>query len=175
MITELDMLHGFDYRDEDVLGWLMSEKLNGCRAYWDGSTMWTRSGNVIVIPDAMRSALPAVALDGEMFAGRENFQVARVFVQYGRWDDRIEFCVFDAPAVPGDYAARYAFIEGLLPYEGVVNYIQHDVCEGIEDALLFMRNIQEDYGGEGVMLRDPAGQYKPGYHREVLKLKEEPV
>jgi DNA ligase-1 len=36
---------------EDPTGWLMSEKLDGVRCYWNGSTMYTRNGNVFYPPD----------------------------------------------------------------------------------------------------------------------------
>jgi len=174
MITEKNMMHGLDYLGEDVSGWLMSEKLDGCRAYWDGETMWTRGGRVIHIPEVMRFALPeGIALDGEIFAGRGKFEVARAAVQYNRWVNGIEFCVFDAPNCSGCFEDRYAYIEGLLPCDGVVNCIQHDECEGIDDALRFMRDIQGCYLGEGVVLRDPLGTYKAGRTDRILKLKEE--
>lgn len=175
MINETNMMHGCDYIGEDVTGWLMSEKFNGCRAYWDGETMWTRGGNVIQIPDAMRAQLPSCHLDGEIFAGRDGFEKARLAVQHNRWVPGIEFCVFDAPNHPGSFADRYAFLEKLLPYDGVVHSAQHDICEGITDALAFMIDIQECYGGEGVVLRDPANVYVAGRSTGVLKLKELPL
>ena len=174
MISEKNMMHGLDYLGEDVAGWLMSEKHDGCRAYWDGHIMWSRGGKVINIPAEMRAALPAFALDGEIHAGREGFEYARQAVQYNKWLPVIEFSAFDAPDVPGCFAVRYSFLENSLPYEGVVNFIQHDVCEGIDDALSFMRDIQKCYGGEGVVLRDPDNMYRPGRSEQILKLKEAP-
>ena len=35
----------YDPDRDDPTGWLMSEKLNGVRCYWDGSTLYTRNGN----------------------------------------------------------------------------------------------------------------------------------
>jgi DNA ligase-1 len=176
MITEKNMMHGLDYLGEDVAGWLISEKLDGCRAYWDGLIMWTRGGKVIAIPDAMRAALPVgVHLDGEIHAGRDGFERARRAVQYGQWVDGIEFSAFDAPQIPGTFVDRYTWLEENMPFEGVVNYIQHDVCTGIDDALSFMEDIQESYGGEGVVLRNPANLYRPGRTDQILKLKRHPL
>lgn len=31
-----------EYRNQDVSGWLMSEKLDGVRAYWDGKRLISR-------------------------------------------------------------------------------------------------------------------------------------
>jgi len=171
MINERNMMHGLDYLGEDVSGWLMSEKLDGCRAFWDGSQMWTRGGNVVALPDVMVAALPVgVAMDGELFAGRDGFEVARQFVQYGRWDDRVEFRVFDAPDCPGCFGVRYSWLENNRPFEGIVSYIHHDECDGADDAFEFLEAVQECYGGEGVMLRDPANLYRPGRSEQILKL-----
>ena len=175
MINKKQMMHGVDYLDENVSDWLMSEKLDGCRAYWDGSTMWSRGGNVIVLPTVMMAALPVgVALDGEIHAGRDGFEIARCFVQYMRFHDQIQFSAFDAPAVPGDFATRYAFLENTLPFEGIVNFIQHEPCADIHDALSFMEEIQGCYGGEGVVLRDTTNMYRCGRTDQILKLKKVP-
>ena len=39
-----------NYIDQDVRGWWMSEKLDGIRAYWDGSKFFTRTGKNIIPP-----------------------------------------------------------------------------------------------------------------------------
>ncbi len=52
----------------------MSEKLDGVRCYWDGSTMYTRNGNEIYAPEDWIKNLPLFPLDGELWSGRDNFQ-----------------------------------------------------------------------------------------------------
>src|SRR4051812_27960651 len=42
----------------DPAGWLMSEKLDGVRAYWDGSRFWSRLGNLFHAPDWFVAGLP---------------------------------------------------------------------------------------------------------------------
>lgn len=179
MINETNMMHGRDYSGQDVTGWLMSEKLNGCRAYWDGQQMWSRGGNAIAIPAKMVASLPPCPLDGELHAGRDGYEISRRFVQYGEWDDRIQLSVFDAPQVKGDFLTRYTWLENNLSMDGIVNYIQHVECVDIDDAVAFMWDIQDCYGGEGVVLRAPWNVYEAAGMRmrrtpEVLKLKERP-
>ena len=73
-MNELQMTIGSDYHaGVDPTGWPVSEKLNGCRAYFDGSQFWTRGGNVIAAPDWFTAGLPGVPLDGEIWAGRGRF------------------------------------------------------------------------------------------------------
>ena len=58
----------------DPTGWLLSEKYDGVRGYWDGRQMWSRGGVLIRLSDALRAALPPFALDGELWAGRGRFE-----------------------------------------------------------------------------------------------------
>jgi len=55
-------------------GWLMSEKLDGVRCYWNGTTMFTRNGNKFYAPDWWVDQLPKIALDGELWSTRDDFQ-----------------------------------------------------------------------------------------------------
>ena len=50
--------------DIDPIGYLVSEKLDGVRALWDGSELRFRSGRPIAAPAWFTEALPATALDG---------------------------------------------------------------------------------------------------------------
>lgn len=58
-----------------VKGWLMSEKLDGVRCYWNGTTMFTRTGKRFFAPDWFVKLLPSnLALDGELWTKRDDFQ-----------------------------------------------------------------------------------------------------
>ncbi|MGD0585565.1 MAG: hypothetical protein ABSA86_07285 [Oryzomonas sp.] len=176
MIDEIKMMHGRDYAGQCVNNWLMSEKLNGCRAYWDGQTMWSRGGKEIRIPDAMRAALPDIPLDGEMYAGRDGYEIARQAVQYGRFTDAVRFVAFDLPGLASHpFYHRYGELAKLLSSAGVVSFARHHCCD-INSAVKWM-NLIHSFGGEGVVLRDPDEGYIPGYPSRtlgVLKLKEAP-
>jgi DNA ligase-1 len=37
-------MHGLNYQGEDPTGWIMSEKLDGIRAYWDGVNLYSKKG-----------------------------------------------------------------------------------------------------------------------------------
>lgn len=175
MVSERQMMHGLDYLGEEVSGWLMSEKHDGCRAYWDGQQMWSRGGRVISIPEAMLAALPkGVSLDGEIHAGRGGFEVARQAVQYGRWAPECQFSVFDVPSLKDHpFHVRYQALSRELPSAGVVNYVHHAPCSGISEAVELMLSVQAS-GGEGVVLRDVEARYVCGRVESVLKLKEVP-
>ena len=58
----------------DPTGYLMSEKLDGMRAYWCGKKLWTRSGLPVITPEWFTEGLPTdTELDGELFLGRKMF------------------------------------------------------------------------------------------------------
>ena len=44
------LAHNFDPDRDDPSGWLMSEKMDGVRCYWNGSTMYTRTGKLFYAP-----------------------------------------------------------------------------------------------------------------------------
>lgn len=54
----------------DVTGWWLSEKLDGVRAYWDGSRFLSRLGNEFLAPQWFVASLPETPLDGELWVGR---------------------------------------------------------------------------------------------------------
>src|ERR1700676_2154130 len=58
----------------DPTGWWLSEKLDGVRAYWDGTQILSRQGNLFHAPLWFSAGLPAEPLDGELWLGRKKFQ-----------------------------------------------------------------------------------------------------
>ena len=55
---EMMLANKYDPAVHDPKGWLISEKLDGVRCYWDGKTMWTRNGNLFYPPDWFVKELP---------------------------------------------------------------------------------------------------------------------
>jgi DNA ligase-1 len=68
------LAQSYDPEKNDPTGWLMSEKLDGVRCYWNGSAMYTRNGNLFYPPDWFKQELPNdMALDGELWTKRGDF------------------------------------------------------------------------------------------------------
>lgn len=62
--------------------------------------LWSRYGNPIIAPDSFLAQLPACPLDGELWAGRGQFQLCRSIVAGDDPDprfDRIQFAVYSTP------------------------------------------------------------------------------
>ena len=65
----------WDPDKHDPTGWLMSEKLDGVRAYWDGCNLYSRNGRLFSPPEWFKALLPEdMALDGELWTKRDDFQ-----------------------------------------------------------------------------------------------------
>jgi DNA ligase-1 len=108
------MMEGRNWAGQDPTGWLMSEKLRGCRAEWSGSALWSKSGNRIDAPAWFTAGLPrGHRLSGEIYAGRCELEtLARLAVQYGKFVRGIHtFRIFDKPHALGNICER---VVGLL-------------------------------------------------------------
>jgi DNA ligase-1 len=173
MVDESLMMHGHDWRGQDLSGWWISEKLHGCRAYWDGSTMWTRGGCVVAVPETWSAALPAIALDGELWSGYGRFADALRAANYGRFDSRTRFMVFDAD-IQGVFRERYAEARRAVAGLDFAVSVPHTPCRSTQEAVAAMQRFQRA-GGEGAVARAPTNVYRAGRTGEILKLKRVPV
>lgn len=161
--------------DVELTGWWMSEKLDGVRAYWDGTRFLSRQGNPFFAPDWFTAKLPDFPLDGELFGGRRKFQQT---VSIVRRQDRGEgwkslaFVVFDAPGMDASFEERLArcqqYVEDIAP--PYAEWLPHEPCRGVEHLREELARV-EGLGGEGLMLRQPGSRYEAGRSHTLLKVK----
>lgn len=170
-MDETNMQHALHWDGDDVTGWIVTEKFDGCRSYWDGEQLWSRGGKAIDIPDEWRESLPAgIALDGELFAGYGCSSRVASAIRYGKdkFDSGMAFIVFDVPQAGGDYLARMRTVRG----NEIVRPVAVSIAKSTEHALKLMGEVQAR-GGEGLMVRHPDLQYRPGRTNKMLKMKGE--
>jgi DNA ligase 1 len=74
--------------DVDPLPYLISEKLDGVRAHWDGTMLRFRSGNRVNAPAWFIAKLPQQSLDGELWLGRGRFEQLSGLVRTEQPDDK---------------------------------------------------------------------------------------
>ncbi len=158
----------------DPAGWLMSEKLDGVRAYWDGKQFISRQGNLYHAPDWFVAGLPTIPLDGELWLGRKAFQrtvsIVRRQDKSEHWKD-IRYVVFDAPALDKGFEARLAFVrETIAANAPYVAPLEHVPCQGVAHLREELARL-EALGAEGVMLRRPGSRYEAGRSSTLLKVK----
>ena len=161
--------------DANVKGWWLSEKLDGVRAYWDGSQFLSRQGNRFFAPDWFVAGLPNLPLDGELWLGRKAFQrtvsIVRRQDASDHWRD-LRFVIFDAPGCSGVFENRLAFVERRLAEHQptFAEPLHHYRCRGVSHLQEELNRIAS-LGGEGLMLRQPGSRYEAGRSATLLKAK----
>jgi DNA ligase-1 len=159
----------------DPTGYWMSEKLDGVRAYWTGEKLITRNGNEIHAPEWFLNSLPSIALDGELFAGRGEFQKTVSIVRKKKPVDSewrsMHYRVFDAPEVPGPVEKRWAAMNKAIRGKKHVETVEQVKCKGESHLRQYHKKIRKQ-GGEGVMLREPNSRYEGKRSHTLLKVKD---
>ena len=156
----------------DPSGWWISEKLDGMRAYWDGSQLLSRLGNVIHAPDYFIAKLPKQSLDGELFLARKSFQktcaICRRQDKPDAWK-QLKFLIFDAPSHGGVFEERLEWIQSLAKHAYAEPH-PHARCKNVAHLREELARV-ESLGGEGLMLRQPKSNYVAGRSSTLLKVK----
>lgn len=106
----------------DPAGFLVSEKLDGVRAVWDGRRLRFRSGLPIAAPRWFLERLPEQPLDGELWLGRGRFEALAGLVRRAQPDEAgwraLQYQVFELPAGDGPFAARAESLRRLCAQAG---------------------------------------------------------
>lgn len=100
---------GFYTGTEDISGWVMSEKLDGIRGFWDGKRLLTRKGLPLAAPQWFIANFPPFELDGELWSGRGEFEFIQSVVLDkvpGKGWKRITYNIFEVPDQQGDFLCR---------------------------------------------------------------------
>nr|WP_157050722.1 DNA ligase [Herbaspirillum rhizosphaerae] len=165
------------YRPGIVLDdYWISEKFDGVRAYWDGHQLLTRGGEVIHAPDWFVAGWPAVAMDGELWAGRGRFSHALSTVRQQLPDNaawrQIRFMAFDLPGHAGTFDERLPALRSTVQKMGLP-WVQavEQVRAPDHETLQAMMNRIVAQGGEGVVLHRGASLYRAGRNDDLLKFK----
>lgn len=135
--------------------------------------LWSRYGNPIMAPDWWLNQLPCCPLDGELWAGRGNFQACRSTVSRDNPDERwrgIQFIVFGCPSPANVFARRE--IKGpnlkMTVNPGVIyGYVQNRLDSGLlEDYQALPSN--STFTDELQFLRTALGEGVATLHSHVL-------
>jgi len=147
----------------------MSEKLDGVRAVWGGKKMLSKQGIEIRIPDRILAQLPSdLMLDGELYAGRGNFERVISALAGGSWDG-VNFVAFD---IISDEKAIDR--KEKLQSCGYAHVLSFQVCENKRHLKEFEECVKKN-GGEGVMLLRRSSKYLEGRTTNLLKVKRASV
>lgn len=161
--------------NEAISGWMMSEKLDGIRGYWNGRHLLTRQGRRIHAPGWFIANFPQFALDGELWRDRNDFAFVQATVLDSHPSDdwrAISYNIFEVPEAAGPFlerleAAKRWFADHPTPH---VHIIEQIVCRGPDHLSAFLASV-DALGGEGVIIKDPKLEYEGGRTPSILKVK----
>jgi DNA ligase 1 len=166
-----------DYKPSiDPSLYLISEKLDGVRALWDGKALKFRSGQTISAPPWFTAKLPSKPLDGELWLARGQFDELSGIMRKqqpidAEWQ-RVKYMVFELPAGDGTFEARSQKLQALAKQ---TNWPQLQWIEQFklvdEKALQAKLKQITSQGGEGLMLHLASAQVTQGRSSVLLKLK----
>tara|TARA_Y100000114_G_C11710672_1_gene303304 strand:+ start:248 stop:1039 length:792 start_codon:yes stop_codon:yes gene_type:complete len=180
MTTKLMLAH--NYTDQNIIGWHMSEKLDGIRAYWDGYNFYSRTGKEIKAPKTFKEYMPiGIKLDGELCAGRGKFNETSSIVRKTKdiekyqndWLTKITYHVFDTiQNISWTFERRIGYL-----YENIGNkYKNLEIVR--QTKIINKKDIDKELkritelGGEGLMLREFGSMYEGKRSKSLLKVKE---
>jgi DNA ligase-1 len=160
-----------NYTDQNITGWVMSEKLDGIRAYWDGEKLLTRNGKIINAPKWFTKNFPKFELDGELWSKRADFEnissIVRDKKPSKKWSE-IKYYIFEAPNAKGDLFTR---LKKIKPFESdILKIIKQIKIKNKEHLQGFLKEV-EAKKGEGVVVRDPNTNYINKRTPKALKVK----
>lgn len=161
---------------EEIKGWVMSEKLDGIRGYWDGSRLLTRKGLPLHPPPWFIKNFPAFELDGELWSKQGEFEFIQSVVldaEPGPGWEEIHYHVFEVPNQQGTFShrldrAKKWFKSHPSPHVRVIRQI---LIQDRSDLDRFFLEVTSR-GGEGVIVKDPDMSYHTGRSAHVLKVKK---
>uniref|UniRef100_A0A6B2LJC0 Uncharacterized protein n=1 Tax=Arcella intermedia TaxID=1963864 RepID=A0A6B2LJC0_9EUKA len=168
---------------QDPAGWCMTEDLDGFRAFWDGTHLYSKNGNIFPIPLEFTEGLPRdVCLDGILWVGssalhklssicrktsrllHDNYQNA-----IDLWRN-VNFSVYDAPMVDGYYLDRYSFAKNSISKcQSNIQMIPTECCLGWNHLQTKLHQIKH-HSGKGMILYHPSSLYTPGRTTNILKV-----
>ena len=185
------------------LGWYASEKFDGyrCLIFYDytGRLVFiSRAGKEFNVPDWFKEALPSkkllkgLVIDGELWAGRENFQMMGTVRKKEPIDEEwldISYNVYDITNNGKTFIDRQKDLINIVkiakvswnkkrkelpyPYDKLdcpLVYTEQKKITSIKRMEDYYKTIIKA-GGEGIMLKHPLSLYKGGRSSDMLKYK----
>jgi len=161
--------------DKNVSGWVMSEKLDGVRAYWNGKELISRSGKKFHAPKSFTQGFPSFELDGELWSKRGDFEkivsIVNTQSNTNRWKE-LTYNIFEVPNQDGTLPERLSIIKTYLQKhtKTKIKIIKQIKINKVEEVQDFFEKVN-DMQGEGIVIRNPSLPYYVGRKKDALKHK----
>lgn len=162
--------------DLDYSGYLISEKFDGVRGFWNGSAMLTRSGNEIELPAWFAEGFSEQAVEGELWLARGRFDELSALVRRNDVTDplwqQVIFKAFDLPTHNGRFSERALVLTQWAEAGGRahIQAVEHFKLNSKLQVEQFLNELVAQ-GGEGLMLNRENALYQSARTDALLKLK----
>lgn len=187
--SNIMLLKNFDYKfvnDNNIKEFLVSEKLDGVRAIWNGKELKTRNGNIINAPKCFTNNFPNFSLDGELWSKRNDFSnissiVKKLDSACESWKE-IKYYVFDVPPKDNqncnNLENKLCFLEHRLQIlqdylknkNTTIRIIKQEKLDSIKSLESKLQQITRQ-NGEGLVIRKNFAPYESGRSNNAFKLK----
>ncbi|RAX55200.1 DNA ligase [Helicobacter sp. 16-1353] len=163
-------------KQEGLENFLISEKLDGIRAFWDGKNLYSRNGNKLNPPQWFIKDFPPFSIDGELWHKRDSFSYAVKIINTDEnkilWND-LRFYIFDVPSELYGLLNRLKILESYLQnhpnkYIKIIPQMDINSFDELDSRLDLITNAK----GEGLVLRHKNKPYIKGRSKYDLKLKK---
>lgn len=160
-----------------IKDYLVSEKLDGVRAYWDGKQLLSRQGNRFHAPAWFIKDLPKQPLDGELWISREHFEQTVSTVRKKQPIDeewqQISYQLFEMPEAKGTFQQRVDAMEALVKKLNI-RHLSVIKQYHLPNAEALSKKLDEvvTQGAEGLMLHRANSLYYTGRSNALLKVKK---
>lgn len=172
-----DLLLAKKYSSRENLDqYLVSEKLDGVRAYWNGKQLITRGGLIIQAPKWFTKNFPSQYLDGELWIGRNKYDQVSGIVRTRKPNEvdwrLITYQVFDMPLSLKPFSERYQDLKGLIENNDnrYLKLVEQIEVASQKELDFLLKHITES-GAEGLMLHKKNSFYQGTRSSDLLKYK----
>lgn len=180
--ADVMLLSKFDpkkFENGSLEAYLVSEKLDGVRAFWDGKELKSRTNKSFFAPKCFTKNFPPFALDGELFIARGKFEETLSVVSSQNssceaWK-KVGYFVFDTPNAKGGLLARLSVAQkwldaapnGQKPPIVIIEQIRLSTLAQLQEELQKVTKL----GGEGLVVRKEDAPYEAFRTKNAMKLK----
>ena len=164
------------YKDNvNIKGWLMSEKFDGVRAYWNGKKLISRGGKEFKSPLWFVKGFPPFEIDGELWSKRGDFDnvsgIVRTQTAHDGWQ-QLTYNIFEVPNQKGGLRNRLNVLKTYLKNNPnkYIKIIKQITCKDKKHLKKFLKEV-ENKDGEGIVVRNGEAPYIDKRTSQALKVK----
>jgi DNA ligase-1 len=163
------------FSDQNISGWMISEKLDGIRGYWDGKQLLSRQNKPRNAPAWFTQDLPPFALDGELWTARADFENIQSIVMDDKPSEKwkeITYNIFEVPRAEGNFTQRLQKAQEYITAHHLlhVRIVEQKICHDTKELKAFLHEIVKKRG-EGTVIKDGSLNYFEGRSDSILKVK----